>query len=219
MAEDWRLRVEFEEEAGARALTDRLEARDLEHDLKTSFHDRVVVSRDGPVVFCYANSRDQAEAVKRTIETLKDQHGWRLNTELERWHPVSERWEPPDEKLPDTESTREEEHRELIASEDEESRQQGFPMFEVRVRCESHRDAESLARRLESEGIPTAHRWQFVVVGADDEDAANQLAERIRREAPPGSSVTAEGSVAEVAQDAPYATSFSPFAIFGGLGG
>ena len=51
------------------------------------------------------------------------------------------------------------------------------------------------------------------------EDEAGELAERIRAEAPPGSTVTAEASVGEAAAEAPLATPFSPFAVFGGLGG
>jgi 3-oxoacyl-(acyl-carrier-protein) synthase len=58
-----------------------------------------------------------------------------------------------------------------------------------------------------------------VVVAASDEDTAKALAERIRAEAPPGSTVTAEASVAEAVAEAPLATPFSPFAVFGGLGG
>lgn len=219
MAEDWRLRVRFDQESDARELAKRLQGRDLEHDLETSFHSRVVVSRDGSIVFCYANSRAQAEAAQRAIEALKDQHGWTSEIALERWHPLAEQWELPDADQPDSPAERDDEHAEVIESERDESEEQGFPMFEVRVRCESHRDAEKLARRLGAEGIPTAHRWRFVVAGADDEDTANALAERIRREAPPGTDVTAEGSVQEISQDAPYATPFSPFAVLGGIGG
>jgi hypothetical protein len=214
MAEDWRLKVQFEHEAGARELATRLQDRDLEHDLETSFHDRVVVSRDGPTVFCYANSRAQAEAAQGAIEKLKNEYGWSIEIALERWHPQAEQWEPPDVELPDTPAELDEEHAELIQSEREESREQGFPTFEVRVQCESHRGAEQLAQRLDAEGIPTARRWHYVVAGANDEDSANSLAARIRREAPPGTSVTVEGSVQETRQDAP----FNPFAVLGGLG-
>ncbi|MBV9166858.1 MAG: hypothetical protein JO342_11985 [Solirubrobacterales bacterium] len=219
MAEDWRLRVRFDDEAGARELAAGLQARDLEHDLETSFHSRVVVSRDGEIVFCYANSRAQAEAAQRAIETLKDQHRWSSGIDLERWHPLAERWEPPDADQPDSSAERAQEHTELIESERDESAAQGFPMFEVRVKCESHRDAERLARRLDAEGIPMAHRWRFVVAGANDEDTAKALAERIRNEAPAGTEVSAEGSMQEITRDAPYATPFSPFAVLGGLGG
>jgi hypothetical protein len=218
MSEDWRLRVQFKDEGDARALAKRLQAPDLEHDLETTFHDRVVVSRDGPVVFCYANSRAQAEAARRAIDNISNQSGWNTAIALERWHPLAERWELPDAELPDTPAELSREHAELIESEREESRDQGFPMFEVRIRCESHRDAEELAQRLATDGIPTAHRWHFVVAGADDEDTANSLAARIREQAPPGTAVTVEGSVQEITQDVPYATPYNPFAVLGGLG-
>ena len=219
MAEDWRLRVRAEAESQARELVARLSEPTLEHDLNDSFHDRVVVSRDDVAVFCYANSRAQADAAARAIETLARDQGWSLELALERWHPTAERWEPPDEPLPRTGEELAKEHAELIESERDESREQGFPMFEVRVSCESRADAEGLAQKLSAEGITAVHRWQFVVAGADDEDSADALAARIRAQAPPGSSVTVEGSIQEIAQEAPYGTPFSPFAIFGGLGG
>ena len=96
---------------------------------------------------------------------------------------------------------------------------QGFPDFEVRVKCHSRRDAQHLAERLRAEGLRCVQRWQFVVLAAEDEDAAQALADRIRAEAPPGTTVTAEASVGEVATEAPLATPFGPFAVFGGLGG
>jgi len=218
MAEDWRLRVQLEHEEGARELVTRLQARDLVHNLETAFRSRVVVSRDGSVVFCYANSRAQAEAARRAIEKLSDQHAWSIEMDFERWHPVAERWESPDAELPDSPAELRQEHAELIQNERYESRERGFPMFEVRVRLESHRDAEELAQRLGAEGIRTVHR-RFVVAGADDEDSAEALAERIREEAPPGTTVVAEGSAQEVTRDEPYATPFTPFAVLGGLGG
>lgn len=219
MAEDWRLTIRFEQEGEARELAKRLQAPDLEHELETSFDDRVVVSRDDSIVFCYANSRSQAQAAQRAIEALRDQNDWSLQIELDRWHPLAERWEAPEAGLPDSAADRSEERAERIESEREESREQGFPMFEVRVKCESRSDAEALAQRLAAEGIQTAHRWQFVVAGAEDEDSANALAERIRQEAPAGTSVTTEGSMQEITQDVPYGIPFSPFSVLGGLGG
>ncbi|MGN6169730.1 MAG: hypothetical protein ACTHQQ_16395 [Solirubrobacteraceae bacterium] len=217
MAEDWRLTVQFEHEADARALAKRLQAPDLEHELQTSFDDRVVVSRDGPIVFCYANSRPQAQAAQRAIENLNGQ-GSSPEIALDRWHPLAERWEPAEAELPSTTAGLTRERAERIQSEREESREQGFPIFELRVRCESHRDAEKLAQRLRAEGIPTAHRWRFVVAGANDEDSANSLAARIRDEAPPGTTVTVELSAQEAQQESPYDAPYNPFAVLGGLG-
>jgi hypothetical protein len=217
VSDDWRLRVEFDEEARARELLDRLEAFELAHDLRTAFRDRVIVSRDGAAVFSYTDSRPQADAAARAIEQLAAQHGWHLRKSLERWHPVAERWEDVTDPLPESPGQLAHEHAELVESEREESETRGYPLFEVRVHTPSPDDAKALAERLEAEGVPTAHRWRFVVVGAPDEDTAAALAERIRGEAPEGSTVAVGGSIPEVADDAPFATAFSPFAVFGGL--
>jgi hypothetical protein len=220
MSDDWRLRVILKDDGEARELAKRLAKFDTEHDLKGSFHDRVVVSRDDAEVFLYADSREQLDAAGRAVRSLASDRGWQPTTELRRWHPTAEEWEDPDAPLPGSEAELAAERGEAMQSEREESRAQGFPDFEVRVRCRSRQDAGQLAERLRGEGIPSVHRWEFVVLGAPDEDSATALAERIRREASPGSVVTVEASVAEAADEAPLATPFnSPFAVFGGLGG
>jgi hypothetical protein len=219
MSDDWRLRVELDEEEQAADLAERLAKFDLPHELETSFRDRVVVSRDGLQVFCYADTRAQAEAAERAIRALAAQRQWQLRTELRRWHPAAESWEDPDKRLPETEAELAAERAELMRSEREESVARGFPEFEVRVSCGSRQDAEQLAERLRDEGIQCVQRWQFVVVAASDEDSASALAERVRSEAPPDSTVTAEASVSEAVADAPLATPFHPFSVFGGLGG
>ena len=56
-------------------------------------------------------------------------------------------------------------------------------------------------------------RWRFLIAGAQSEDDARALAERIRAEAPAGAEVDAEGSEALV-----WAREHRPFAVFGGLG-
>jgi len=56
----------------------------------------------------------------------------------------------------------------------------------------SHREAVALAGKLRGEGLRVIRRWKFLVVGADNEDSARELADRIRREAPAGVTVHAE---------------------------
>jgi hypothetical protein len=219
MNDDWRLRVDVHEEGAARELTQRLEAFDLAHDLRTEFADRVIVSRDGPEVFCYAATRAQVEAARKAIVELAAQHGWEVEFALHRWHPVAERWEDPDEPLPSTGPEIAAEHAELTEQERQESAEQGYPEYEVRVKCASRSDAAALAERLRTEGFRIVHRGEFIVLGATDEDSARQIADRIRAEAPSGSEVVAEGSVPEVISEAPFATPFNPFAVFGGLSG
>jgi len=221
MNDDWRVRIEFDSEDHARELAKRLSKFDLPHEMETTFRDRVVVSRDGAEVFCYADTRAQAEAAQRAVASLASEQGGRITSELRRWHPVAEEWEDPDQPVPSTEPERAAEHAELVGQERAESAHQGFPDFEVRVRCANRHDASTLSERLTSEGIPNVHRWEFVVIGASDEDSANALADRVRSEAPAGSEVTAETSVQEIGAEAPdVRTPFNnPFAVFGGLGG
>ncbi len=219
MNDDWRLRVNLEEAGIAHELTSRLEAFDLAHDLRTSFGDRVIVSRDGPEVFCYAATLEQAQAAERAIRAVAEEHGWNLSTRVERWHPVAEQWEDPNELLPDTVSDTAAERAEMLARERLESAEQGYPDYEVRVRCASQQAARELAVRLREEGIQTVQRREFLLAGAPDEDAAASLAERIRREAPADAGVSTEASLAEVVSESPFATPFNPFAVFGGLAG
>ncbi len=78
----------------------------------------------------------------------------------------------------------EEETRESLAS--------GHPRWEVRVELSSHHDAVALAGRLQAEGRPVIRRWKFLVLGANDEDDARDLARVIKQEAPAAASVHAE---------------------------
>ena len=215
MSEDWRLRVDLHEPGHALELTRNMEATELEHDLQSAFHDAVAVSRDGPEVFCYAESREQAESARELIATLAARNGWEIETELRRWHPSAEEWVDPDQPLPETDAARAAEHAELIRNEREESEARGYPEYEVRMQCASHHDAVRLADRLRGEGFAPVQRWKYLLIGAGDEDAAEALAAQLREEAPPGCTVTAEGSMRTVYDERPP----NPFAFFGGLAG
>jgi hypothetical protein len=215
MNDDWRLRVDLREAGLARDLSEHLEASELARDLHASFHDRVVVSVDGPEVFCYAGTQEQAEAAEKLIRSVAAEHGWQIESELTRWHPIAEEWENPDRPLPEGYAERAAERAELAEREREESAERGYPEFEVRVQCRSRGECAQFAQRLRNEGLPTLHRAHFLLVGAADEESASVLAERIRGEAPEGSTVSVEGTLRAVYDDRPFKT----FAVFGGLGG
>lgn len=215
MNDDWRLRVDVREARRAPALLEHLDATELEHELETSFANRVIVSVDDSELFCYAGTREQAEAAAHTVAEIAAEHGWTATVELRHWHPTAERWEDPDLPLPSDDASRAAEHAERIAAERSESHAQGYPEFEVRVQCTSRSAAAELAERLRDEGITVVHRWHAVLAGAPDEDSAEQLATRLRSEAPPGAQVTVEGNLRAIYEDGPW----RPFSIFGGLGG
>jgi hypothetical protein len=117
MNDDWRLRIEMHEDSLAGKLLERLDASELEHQLESSFHDRVIVSRENSTLFLYTGSRAQAEQAQAVAQRVAADHSWEVGFELRRWHPAAESWEDPDKSLPASDAERAAEHAELIASE------------------------------------------------------------------------------------------------------
>jgi hypothetical protein len=216
MSDDWRLQAGLFDDGAARELTERLAAERLGDGIETAFGDQLIVSVDGPNVFCYADERAQAELAADAIRTIAAERGWDVELELKRWHPTAEEWKDADVRLPTTDAERAAEHAQRVAKEREESAARGYAGYEVRVECSSHRETIELAERLHDEGLPVVRRWRYLLVGASDEDTANALAERLRAEAPPDSTVIAEVSQRAAWDEDPARGSF---AVFGGLGG
>lgn len=213
MNDDWRIQVDLIEEGFADALHDRLDAVELEHDLSRAFSDRVVVTRDGTTIFLYAGDRSQAENAQTLVERLAREQGEEVEVSFTRWHHEAEEWRPADEPLPEGAEAQAVEYAARVAHERAESEKSGYPEFEVRIDLPSHGEARELVERLGVEGLRSVHRWKYVLLGAADEDSANELAERVRAEAPPGSKIAVEGTWREA-----YAErSRSPFAFLGGL--
>lgn len=94
--------------------------------------------------------------------------------------------------MPRTEAEHEAEHQRLLADETAESLATGVAQWQARAELPSHHEAVALAARLGSEGWTVVRRWKFLVVGANNEDQAQELANQIRREAPPDATVYAE---------------------------
>ena len=201
MNDDWRLQIDLDDAGVSGQISDHLRAAELEHDLETAFDQRVIVSHEGETIYLYAGDRAQLEKAQRVVQGQLDQKGWDAKFELRHWHEVAEDWEDPDAVESSTEEPPSTEPGELAE-------------FEVRVEFPSHREAKKFAEKLEEEGLQPVRRWRYMVVGAADEDAANELAERIRAEAPADSKVTAEGSLAAAWRERPP----SPFWWLGGLG-
>jgi hypothetical protein len=213
MAEDWRVHVRVGEQQHAIDVVERLEATDLEHDVMQRLGSRVVVSRDGPDVFLYADTEEAAAEAQRVITALLDEHGYSGDVDRRRWHPDAEDWKPADVPLPQTEEEHEAERQELMERETAESAEEGFPEWEVRIELPHRHDAVDLEKRFQAEGLRCTRRWRYLFVSAPNEEQANDLAERLRNEAPEGSSVTVEGTYEAVRSRVP-----NPFAFLGGLG-
>lgn len=213
MNDDWRLQIDFIDEGRIDHLVDRLDAEHLEHDLSAAFHDRVIVSRNGVTVFLYAGDREQAEKAGALVERLMREDHEEVSAELRHWHPVAEEWRPADEPLPDDPAEVHAEREALLRREAKETETRGYPEFEVRVDLPSRGEAVRFAEQLRAEGLPAVHRWRYLLVGAVDEAQAQELADRIKAEAPPGSTVKAEGTWLAAYAERPH----SPFSFLGGL--
>jgi hypothetical protein len=211
-SDDWRVHVRLHGHGLARAITERLDAADLEHDLEEAFEDKVIVSVDGGDLFAYTGSREQADAVVKLISELAAEHEPELT--LERWHPTAQNWEDADVPLPATGAEQSAEHAARIAEERAQAAERGYPEYEVRVECASRQEAEELADRFADAGLRSVARFRYLLLGADDEDAASALAEQVRGLAA-GATVTVEASGRAIEDGIPA----NPFAILGGLGG
>jgi hypothetical protein len=195
MRDDWRIRIELEEEHHAPRFLERLgldlgsSSRELARELEGH---RLPVSRDGDELFIYAESREQAARARQIVQAELDEEGLTaVVTEPERWLADEERWsdEPPEPGF----------EEEILA--------RGYAPWEVRVECKSHDEAQELADQLEAEGHSVVRRFMYVIVGASSEEEARDLARRLHGEVEAGGE-----AVWEVLPQ-------NPFAVFGGLGG
>jgi hypothetical protein len=192
--DDWRIRIEVEEEEHATGLLDRLrgdldaEARELANELESR---RLAVSRDGATVFVYASTRAEAEGAHAVVEAQLRARGIEARTsQVEHWLDEEDRWddEPPGETW------------------EEEELERGYAPWEVRVECSSREEADELSGRLESEGYKPERRFNYLIVGTATREDADALAARLHGEVEAGGQVVLE------------AEPRNPFAIFGGLG-
>ena len=211
MSDDYRVRVQLAPEH-----IDPLLASLAAHQGDDIPRTAVSVDRDEHEVFIYADTADTAEHARAAVQSALDENAAQGEVTVSRWHPVAERWEDPSEPVPASDASSPQEHAERMAEEDEESRGEGFPEWEVRITLPSHHAARTFAKQLQDEGIPVVRRWRHLLVGADDEDVAQALVERLKAEAPHGSQLAVEGNPQEELRQ--YSRRGSPYSYFGGLG-
>jgi hypothetical protein len=216
MADDFRIKVEFEDEGSILHFGRNLREREFESELREQLGEGVIVTRDGPEVFLYASTPAQAQAAEQAVREVLEHQGVRAEVSpILRWHPVAEEWEDASVPLPQTEDEVAAENTLQEQEEAEDTRKLGYAEWEVRVDLPTHRDAVELAERLEGEGItPIVRRWRYLLIGTETDQQAAALAERIRAEAPAGATVKAEPSAAIGWE----LTGQNPFAAFGGFG-
>jgi hypothetical protein len=217
--EDWRVEVELADAGAAQRLHSAAAANDLAEHARTSVGDRAVVSLDGPVIFAYATTRRNAEAATTALRALLDREGLEAKAlTLTRWHEAAERWEDPSIPVAADAHAVTAERAELEETERAEAAGETYPEWEVRVSLPSHRDAVAFAGHLAGEGLPCQRHWRYLLLGTWTEVEAEDLAARIRSDAPAGTTVATEGTYRSVSEHRPMTgtdlldAEFAPFA-------
>ena len=191
---NWRVTISLPEPEQVQRAQQSFSAHEVEDDIRRRVGGNIAVGAGDTQIFLYAGTEIAAREADRVARDLLARQDIPAEFALHRWHPIEEEWESPDVAMPQTEAERQAEHQRLEDEEANESRAAGIAQWEARVELPSHREAVALATKLRSEGRTVVRRWRFLLVGAGNEDDARELAEQIRREAPPDATVRAEQS-------------------------
>ena len=216
MAEDWRVTVTIDSNDNAESVLQALHELDVRQELRDQLGGRIAVSSDGPSIFLYADTRRGAEAGERALREVLEEHALEGDPRLDRWHPLEERWEDADVPLPSTDDARRAERERLDQQDEQDSERTGIAQWEVRIEVPTPRDAERLADALERDGLSVVRRSTYLLVGTNDRDEADELAQRLQADSPAGAYVHVEPGSGLAWQLRPS----NPFAVFfGGLAG
>jgi FMN phosphatase YigB (HAD superfamily) len=191
---DWRVTISLTNPDHVDRAKRSFSEHEVEEDVRRRLGRSIAVGAGDSQIFLYAGTEVAAREAERVAREVLAQQGIEADFVLHRWHPIEEEWEDPEVALPRTEAELQAEHQRIDEAETAESVASGVAQWEARVEFPSHREAVALARKLRGEGRAVVRRWRFLVVGATNEDDARELAEQIRREAPPDAKVSAEHS-------------------------
>ncbi len=190
----WRVTISLTVPGQVRRAKHAISQSQVDEDVHRRLGRAIAVGAGDSQIYLYAGTEIAAREAERVAREVLAAGGTGAEFALHRWHPVEEEWEDPAVAMPRTEADREAEHRKLLADETAESLATGVAQWEARAEFPSHHEAADLADRLRGEGRAVVRRWKFLVVGATNEDQARELADQIRREAPPDATVRAEHS-------------------------
>lgn len=189
MAEDWRVTATLHDAAQAQRAILSLRDHELQNDVHRRLGQGVAVSADSSRVFLYTDTGDAAREAERVVREMLAKQQMPADLTLDRWDALKQEWVDPGTPVPDTAEVQQAEHQRLIAEETRQSLIHGQAGWEVRVDMPSHREAVALAEQLRAEGRPAIRRWKYLILGANNEDDAGELAQTIERQAPPAASV------------------------------
>lgn len=199
MADEYRVEVELDDAEHGLSTGERLRALDLDDDARRRLGKKIMVTRDGPRIFLYAATEDDAREAETVVRELIESDGLTADVRVTRWHPLAEAWKDASLPLPATAAEEEAERAAYEAAEAREAEIEGEYDWHVVVHLRDRRDAIALAERLSSEGAAVRRRWRYVTVGVLTEERGWELAERLREELPDDAEIGVEANLSDVA--------------------
>jgi hypothetical protein len=106
MAQDeWRVEVHLDDVEHGFPLSERLRAMDLDDEVAERLGGRVIVTRDGPRLYVYAQSADAASEAERVVSQVVAADRLTAEIRRRRWNPVDHFWQDADAPFPDEAAT------------------------------------------------------------------------------------------------------------------
>lgn len=95
-ADEYRVEVDLDDEAHGHPFSERLAALDLDDEVAERLGDRVIVTRDGPHIFVYTESREAATEAERVVRETLIEDGLHAEVRITRWNPGTAQWQDAD---------------------------------------------------------------------------------------------------------------------------
>jgi hypothetical protein len=189
-SEEWRVEVVLDDDDLGQSLGERLHYLQLDDEARRRLGGSVVVTRDGNRLFLYAWHEDSAREAEGVVRELMEEDDLSGEVRLMRWHPAADEWRPADQPVPERgEELTAEEQQHALAGRRAGHESGDEWAWEVVIDLPDLKSTQEFAHRLEREGLPVKRRWRYLLVGANTEDEAVELGQRLEGEAPEGGRV------------------------------
>jgi hypothetical protein len=95
-ADEFRVEVNLDDEAHGHPFSERLASLNLDDDVAERLGDRVVVTRDGPRMFVYTQTRAACAEAEQVVKDTLVEDGLYADVRATRWNPAAGEWQDAD---------------------------------------------------------------------------------------------------------------------------
>ena len=95
-ADEYRVEVDLDDQAHGHPFSERLSSLDLDDEVAAKLGDRVIVTRDGPQLFVYTESREACAEAERVVRDTLIEDGLSAKVSATRWNAAAGAWQDAD---------------------------------------------------------------------------------------------------------------------------